>query len=247
MKKALIYVMLLAVVVSPVLASDPFDNFKTQISAGGAAAQTSLDNFAKDIGALLGGGTYNDGKSLGFPGFNIGVHVPTKQVSDDDSIVKSANVSSIMLPMAQVEIGLPANIDLIARYSSVLNATLTGYGLRYGIFKPSIPGMPSVSVQAVMTNIDVAANANKFKASTTSVSATVAFNHLPVITPYAGVGYDSTNVNPDSTISGMSGSASGTRVEVGIDLTLIPFTYLQLGAQMAGGSTDATAGIGVWF
>ncbi len=249
MKKALIYTIFVAFLTSPVFATDPFDNFKTQISAGGAAAQTALDSFAKDLGALLGGGTYNDGKSLGFPGFNIGIHVPTKQINNDDTIVKSAGISSVALPIVQVEIGLPANLDLIGRYTSYLNSTLTGYGLRYGIFKPSIPGMPSVSVQAVMTDLNVAANANKFKASNSSVSATVSFNHLPIITPYAGVGYDSTNVNPDATVisNGMTGSASGMRIEAGIDLTLIPFTYIQLGAAVAGGSTNATVGLGVWF
>jgi opacity protein-like surface antigen len=247
MKKVLIYVMFIAVVTSPVYAADPFDNFKALVSGGGSVAQKALDNLATDMGALLGGGSYHNGKSLGLPGFDIGIHVPSKKVSDDNAIVKSADVSSILLPMAQVEIGLPANIDIIARYTSILDSSLMGFGLRYGILKPSIPGLPSVSVQAIMTNIDVAAKDNKFKASTTGVNAMISFNNLPVITPYAGVGFDSTSVEPDSTISTLKGTASGTRIEAGINLKLIPFTYIQLGAAMAGGSTDAVFGLGVQF
>jgi len=232
---------------SPLFAAEAFDNFKTVISAGGTAAQASLDNFTKDLGALLGGGTYHNGKSLGFPGFDIGIHVPMKKISDDNNIVKSADVDSVALPIVQVEIGLPANIDIIGRYSSILNSTLLGYGLRYGIFKPSIPGLPSVSVQGVMTNLDAAAGSNKFKASNTSVSAVLSFNHLPVITPYLGVGYDTTSVTPDSSISTMTGSASGTRVEAGLNLSIIPMTYIQLGAASAGGDINGTFGLGIEF
>jgi len=253
MVKILILLSIFVFTSVPLLANDPFSSFNDEISAGGSVAQNALNNLAKDLGALLGGGSYHEGKSLGFPGFDIGIQVPTKSVSNDDSIVQKAGVSSIALPIVQAEIGLPANIDLIGRYTSYLNATLTGFGLRYGLFKPSIPGMPSVSVQAVMTNLAVASGDNKFKASTTGVNAIISFDHLPVITPYAGVGFDSTDVEPDSSslikpaVSSFKGTASGTRIEAGINLTLFPFTYLKLGAAMAGGSTDATAGIGVSF
>lgn len=247
MKKVLVLLSVLAFVSCPVVAADPFDNFNTIVVLGGDVAQKSLDNLATDLGALLGGGTYHDGKSLGIPGFDIGIHVPTKKVSDDNVIVKESDVSSVALPMAQLEIGLPMDIDLIARYSSMLDSTLTGFGLRYGILKPDLPGLPSLSLQAVMTNLDVAANDNKFKASTTGVSLTISFNHLPIVTPYAGVGYDTTEIKPDSTLSTLKGTASGTRVEAGVNLGLLPFTYLQLGAAMAGGSTDAVIGLGVQF
>ena len=247
MKKSLILLLVIVFSSVPIFAADAFDNFNTIVSLGGTVAQKALDNLATDMGALLGGGSYHEGKSLGFPGFDIGVQVPTKKISDDNAIVKSADVSSVALPLLQVEIGLPANIDLIGRYSSVLNSTLSGVGLRYCIFKPSIPGLPSVSVQAVMTNLDVSVKNNKFDASTTGVNAVVSFDHLPIITPYAGVGFDSTEVKPDSTISTLKGTASGTRIEAGINLTLLPFTYLKLGAAMAGGSTDASVGLGVSF
>jgi opacity protein-like surface antigen len=247
MKNTLILVMLLCIVSMPVFASDPFNNFQALVAGGGSVVQKGLDSMATDMGALLGGGSYHSGQSLGFPGIDIGIHMPTKNVSSDDTIVKSAGASSIMLPMVQVEIGLPAQIDLIGRYSSVLNATLIGYGLRYGVYKPSVPGLPSIAVQAVMTNLNVTDDANKFKASNTSVNATLSFEHLPLVTPYAGVGFDSSDVTPDSTISNLKGTASGSRIEAGINLSLFPFTYIQIGAQMAGGSTDGTFGLGVQF
>jgi hypothetical protein len=245
MKKVLIIPLLLSLACAPVFSADPFDNFKANVQAGGSAAQTSLDNFTKDLGALLGGGTYHQGKTLGFPGFDIGIKVPTKKISDDNTIVKSADISNIPLPIAQAEIGLPLNIDLIARMGSLKDSTLVGYGLRYGVFQ--MTGLPSISVQAVMTNLDVAAGTNKFKAVNTNVSAVVSYG-LTVITPYAGVGFDSTSVEPDSSYAGgLKGTASGTRIEAGINLTLLPFTYLQLGAAVAGGDTNATIGLGAAF
>jgi len=67
------------------------------------------------------------------------------------------------------------------------------------------------------------------------------------VTPYAGVGFDSSDITPDSTISSLKGTASVSRIEAGINLSLFPFTYIQIGAQMAGGSTDGTFGLGVQF
>lgn len=247
MKKALLFVAVLCLVSVKGFAADPFDEFKnTLVNAVRTEAQTQLDSFAKDLGSLMGGGSFHQGKSLGFPGFDVGVHVPIKSTSDDNKIVKAAKVDTILLPVAQAELGLPAKIDLLVRYSALGDAKMVGYGVRYGLFKSIVPAIPSVSVQATFNSLDVNANANKFKATTASVGAALSFG-IPIVNPYIGAGLDSTTVEPDSTITDLKGTASGTRLEAGINLTLFPFTYMQLGAAIVNGDTGYTAGFGVKF
>jgi hypothetical protein len=45
----------------------------------------------------------------------------------------------------------------------------------------------------------------------------------------------------------MKGTATGTRIEAGINLSLIPFTYLQLGGALVNGDMGYNAGFGVKF
>ena len=191
---------------------------------------------------------FHQGKALGFPGFDIGIHVPARKVSADNEIVKAAGIDTFMFPALQAEIGLPAKIDVLARYMGYAGSNLIGVGGRYGIFKGSLPLMPSLSVQGMYTMLDVNADANKFKANTMSVAAVASFN-IPVVDPYVGLGFDSTSVEPDSSLSlpGMKGSASNYRLEAGINLSLFPLTYLQLGGVLINSDLSYTAGLGVKF
>jgi opacity protein-like surface antigen len=123
---------------------------------------------------------------------------------------------------------------------------MIGVGARYGIIKSGIPGMPAISVQAVYNQLNVSAGDNKFSANTISVAGVVSLN-LPVVTPYAGLGFDTTKVTPDSDITDAEGSASGIRLEGGVNLSLVPLTYLQLGASLVNSDMGYTLGLGVKF
>lgn len=247
MKKFIVLALLSILPVKALFAANPFDKFKDQLlSVARDSAQSSLDNFAKDLGALLGGGSFHQGQSLGIPGFDVGVHIPAKNVNTENTIIKTAGVDTILLPILQAEIGLPAKIDLIGRFTAYSDSTMTGFGLRYGIIKAPLPGFPSLSVQAVYNTLNVNAGDNKFKAVTMSAGAVLSFN-LPVVVPYLGAGIDSTTVDPDSTIIDISGKASGYRIEGGINLSLIPLMYLQLGGMYVNGDMGYTAGFGIKF
>ncbi|MFN3967226.1 MAG: DUF6588 family protein, partial [Endomicrobiia bacterium] len=64
---------------------------------------------AKDVGGVLSGGYYHYAKNLGFPGFDIGIRVPVKNISDDNVVLKSTDSTKqntiIPLPIIQAEIG----------------------------------------------------------------------------------------------------------------------------------------------
>lgn len=251
MKKALLFVSVLCLVSGQVFAADPFDEFKNIINSSiTSEAQKQLDIFAKDVGSLLAGGSFHQA-NVGFPGVDVAVRVPIKTTSSDNAIVKAAKVDYIAMPVAQVEVGLPMKIDLIGRYSAFGDSKMVGGGIRYGLFKSIVPGIPSISVQATMNNLDVKVNANKFKATTTSVAATMSFG-IPIVKPYIGAGVDATTIEPDSSITTLTGesckgTATTTRIEGGVNLTLFPFTYVQLGGAMINGDMGYTAGFGISF
>lgn len=250
MKKVAVISMLFYFFSLQCFASNPFDYFKQQITPGPnltlAQAQANLNNLATDIGPVLGGDAFRSGKNLGFPGFDISVRTPYVKVSDNDTIVKSAGISNIPFPLIQAEIGLPFSIDLIGRFAAYYDSSMTGFGARYCILKSWIPGVPYVSVQSVYNSLSVNSGVNKLKASTWS-SAVVASWKFLVIEPYIGASYDSTNINPDSTLSTLSGSANTMRYDGGINLALLPLTYLQLGVSSSSGNIGYTAGLGVSF
>jgi hypothetical protein len=251
MKKSLIYVLLFSLCSAPVFAGNVFDNFTDKLTNESVPlAQSDLDNFASDLGAVMVAGSYHSGKSLGFPGIDVGIHAPMKNVSDKDGIVKATGLSYIGLPALQVEIGLPSNLDLLVRYSSIYNANLMGGGLRYGILRNSMPFLPNISVQGIYNSLTVASDANKFTATAMDISALASFN-LPIVDPYVGVGYYSATVTPDSSIAtpqvGMKGNGSGYRAEAGVNMGLIPLTYLQLGVAVMNGDLGGTLGIGARF
>lgn len=251
MKKLLIFTSIIFVTFSPVFGADAFDKFSDQITnVIVTVAQENLDNFTSDLGAVMCAGSYHHGKTVGFPGLDIGVHVPVKSVNDKDKIVKAADMSYIAFPVGQLEIGLPGSMDLLLRFASAYNANLAGGGLRYGILRNAMPFLPNISGQFTFSSLTFDSKAAKFKATGTDVAFLASFN-IPVIDPYIGVGFYSASVEPDATINtpqpGMKGSASGMRAEAGVNISLIPLTYLQIGGAMANGDIGGTVGLGMRF
>lgn len=247
LKRAVVLITVLLVGINTAFAANLYDEFNKLKNQVTDVAKTQLDNFAKDLGALMGGGSFHQGKALGVPGFDIGIHVPAKKVNDDNVIVKNADLDTLLLPILQAEVGLPAKFDLIARFTTLGDSTMIGAGVRYGILKKGIPGVPSVSAQAIYNMLDVNAEGNKFSATNISIGGVASIN-LPIITPYVGVSFDNTSVTPDSAIiEGVEGSASGLRIEAGVNLSLVPFTYLHVGYALIGSETGYSLGLGIKF
>ncbi len=210
------------------------DNFAANLN------QHSLDALAGDIGALVGGPSFHHGKALGFPlGFDVGVHAAFLSVDNEDKILRDNGVTAHS-GWVQAEYGLPGRINLIGRVGRLYAADLYGGGLRWGVFTSDVPGVPSISISGLYGKV----KHDVFSAETYSGNLVASFD-IPFIHPYLGVGYDSTKVNPDG--SAVTGKQGAPRFEAGVNLSIIPFTYLSLGGGLANGRRIGHAGVGVRF
>lgn len=234
MKRLTVLGLLLLIMAPGLRADDISDNFAAHLN------EPALDALTKDLGSIVGAGSFHHGKALGFPlGFDLGVHVPVVGIKDENVILRD-NDDKMSATWAQLEVGLPARINLIARAGEVFDADMLGGGVRIGLFKSSLPGIPSFSISALYNELDH----DSFDMTTYTGNAVVSFD-LPFIDPYLGVGYDSSVLKAaDSTIEG---KADGTRVEAGINIHVIPFTYIALGGGVANGETMYHGGAGVRF
>ena len=98
MKKLLIIQAIIAFVSVMAFAENPFDEFKNQITGPTDIVQAKLDNLSQDIGFLLGGGAFHQGKALGFPGFDVGVRMVAKNTNKDDSIIMRLVLTELVCP-----------------------------------------------------------------------------------------------------------------------------------------------------
>lgn len=234
-------VMTLLVSSAHVWADDIDNNFSS-------LTQSSLDAFTQDFGAAIGAGSFHTGKALGFPlGFDVGAHVGAVGVQDEDGVLKDDG-STLISKWVQAEVGLPARLNVILRGGKIEDANAYGGGLRLGLLKSAVPGIPSISLTGLYTKSDH----DLFDADTISANAVLSFA-VPFIHPYVGVGYDHTKIdvsddpaNPAG-IRGLDATEGVTRVEAGVNLSLIPFTYLTLGGGIANGEKLLHGGFGVQF
>jgi hypothetical protein len=221
------------------------NNFSAQIS------QPALDALAQDVGSVMGGGSFHQGKVLGFPlGFDVGIHVPVVKLDNNNTILKDDS-SSVQALWSQLEIGLPAKINFIGRYGKFYDGNTMGGGLKYGIIKSMVPAVPSISVSVLYNKLEH----DYFDMDTYSANAALSFD-LPFIHPYIGLGYDHSLLKPTAlafvgvpgNISrSLEGEANGYRAEAGINVSIIPFTYLTVGAGLANGNSMYHAGVGAKF
>jgi len=229
-----------------------FDEFKNKIfSEAQNVAESRLNALAADIGAAIAQTSFHQAATIGgtLPGIDLGIHTGYKTISSKNEILKSAGVESLMLPLAQLEIGIPfIKVDLIGRYTSYDKSSLIGAGARYSIFK-TLPF--DITLLGIYNSLNVESGINKFSASVMTFSLGINFN-IPLISPYAAVSIDSTEITPDQTITTFKGKASDTRLDGGINLSLLPFTYLNAGASYIMSSENEStlgyrAGLGIKF
>ena len=242
--KLLLAAVLLAAAAAPVRAgSDPYAGF-SQYADGG-----SLKPFTRDLGGLLGGATFHDGRSLGFSGFDVGARYSAQfYPSKGDSVMRGDGVRSFGLPWVQAEIGLPFRIDGYIRGISYQGLTVSGGGLRYGLYAPSDkPWTPQVLVSGVGdTVVHQSFSASHFGADIVASAGTPAF------LPYIGAGFDRTRLVArssalDPALNGDSVITLESRVTAGVRLKPYQFTYASLAYVLAHGQSGAEAGLGVRF
>lgn len=237
--------------VSSQLRAATFDEFTSQITGKTAnEVEATLNALASDLGAAISQTSFHQASTLGgaLPGLDIGIHTGYRGVSSKNKILTTSGVNALMLPVLQVEIGIPfINLDLLARYAALDNSSLTGGGLRYTVFKT----MPAdITVLGLYNTLNVTASANKFSATVLTGSLGVNFK-LPVVSPYVAIGMDSVTLTPgDPTITVLKGGASPTHLDAGVNFGLIPFTYINIGGSYylaEEPSVGYRAGLGIKF
>jgi hypothetical protein len=231
---------------SPLLHADSIsNNFSAHLN------QKDLDEFSKDIGALINNGSFHEGKALGFPlGFDVGVHGSSMKIDSSDPILRDDGSKATSLG-GQAEVGLPFKINLIVRGGTASDVDYLGGGLRLGLFHSKVPLMPSVSMSALYNNI----KHDYFDGNTITGNVVVALD-TPFVRPYLGVGYDHTEIKATSkayvgaaasTPTGLKTKTDAPRVEIGVNISLLPFTYINLGYGQSNGQESGHAGVGVKF
>lgn len=242
--RALLAAVLLAAAAVPAFASaDPYAGFTQYADAG------SLKPFARDLGGLLGAATFHNGRSLGFSGFDVGARYGAQfYPSKGDGIMRKNGVKSFGLPWVQAEIGLPFKIDGFIRGVSYQGLTVSGGGLRYGLWSPSDkPWTPQILVSGVGHSVvHQAFSASHFGADLVASAGTPAFM------PYVGAGFDRTRLvvrssTFDPTLNGRDVTTLESRFTAGVRLKPYQFTYISLAYNLAHGQSGAEGGLGVRF
>ncbi|MEK7859012.1 MAG: hypothetical protein AAB320_07705 [Elusimicrobiota bacterium] len=237
--KPLFLIVLLAVSAS----ATPFTEFESRVTA------SALKPFALDMGGVLGGLSLWNGRSLGFPGFEAGVMGAAQNRPDRDALVlRNSGVGTFGLPVAHAAVGLPLKFDLVLHGFSIDRVTLIGGGIRYGIFKSGLltKWLPNVGVSAFGDS----AEHPSFRLLHGSLNAAAGWD-LPFVQPFVGAGVDSTQAKIKAAAVpgalGAKATATGTRLNAGIDVTPFPFLRLRLAAMLLHGLPGFSTGLFVKF
>gem|GEM_PF-640187 len=201
---------------------DPLDKFKTNLDDG------FVKPFAADLGGLLGGADFSSGRTIGFPGFDVGgVGMVQNLPGKDNRILRNAKVKAFGLGLLQGAAALPfLDADLVVRGASYSNLTVVGGGLRYSLLRGGslTKFVPDVSVSAFCDMV----NYDYFTARHLSADLAASFD-LPFFKPFAGIGYDRTLVEikgVSAAFDGMDAIAAEPRYTAGARLVPFPFLYV---------------------
>ncbi len=193
----------------------PFDKFNDVLnSASNRDAQKYLDNLANDLGALMTGGSFGVSASLGFARLKLNAKLTNTNVSNE--IMDAEGTSVLYMPVFQAEFGLPYDLDIIGRYAYSYDSNLYGLGARYLVYDSSIIVVPSVSVQGIYSIFKTSSGENKLDTDNIALGAVATFN-IPIVTPYVAIGFDKTNLKPQSSNKqNLSGSSSSMGYSAGV-------------------------------
>ena len=249
MKKLIISLCLLPVLAAGAKA-DSFEDFKNEmVSKSIAEAEGLLKPFAMDLGGVIGANDFNSGRSLGFPGFEVGLAATVQaKPSEENRVLRDADVKAFGVPMAHAGVALPViGADVMARAVSFSGFSVVGGGLRKSVLKSGTltKFIPDVSVSAWYDVI----NYDYFKGSHLSFDATASFD-IPVIKPYVGVGVDRTTLeikNVNAALNGVDATISKPRYTVGVRLSPLPLLYVYGAYNILHGQAGYSLGAGAKF
>jgi hypothetical protein len=179
------------------------------------ATAAALKPFARDMGSLLGSGSNQTARPLGFAGFDVGVRgMMQLKPSHGNTVLKKDNIFG--LGLVQAEIGMPYRIDGFVRGGSFEGITVAGGGLRYGLWNVSDE---KYKVNATLVGMANMATHRHFYAIHFNTSFVCSVN-VPVLAPFMGLGYDFTRLEAqtvaDPTLAGKQVRVSEPRFTAGL-------------------------------
>ncbi|HCE97109.1 MAG TPA: hypothetical protein DER10_01285 [Elusimicrobia bacterium] len=239
MKKTFLAVCSACLLMSAVASAAAYSNFPN-------ALNSDLKPFARDLGGLLGSGSNQTARALGFSGFDIGVKsVMQFKPENKNTILKKNNPFG--LGLIQAEIGMPYRIDGFIRAGAYEGLTVAGGGLRYGIRKVS--DTPYYLQVMLIAMGDLAAH-KYFYAAHFNSSFMLSVN-VPHVAPYFGIGFDNTKLtaqapNTDPSLMGKTVTVFEPRYTFGLRAKL-NLGYLAGGVTYTHGRTLVNAGAGLRF
>ena len=214
----------------PAAASDIGDDFRNHVTAS-----SSLSAYNKDISTMIGVADFHTGKGATFPGFDIGVTAnaikPTNDISDNDYLYTGFITAETKIPVLDV--------GVMVRGTNMNGFKSLGGGLKYS-FK-------------LLEVFDISTLAFYDKGSTDwydvdhySASATASFSFL-FLTPYAGIGYDYSDMETKDLPFHLSSSDDSVRYTLGASLTPFPFGYIFGAYTKTANNEGFQSGIGLNF
>lgn len=241
------------------------------LCASGASARNIWDDFGanvtrhnvraftKDLGGLIGSGTYTTGRILGWGGFQIGprgsmvfkmseANGETFAEKQKTALGDRDDVGAVFYPWLQADIGMPFRIDGFIRASSYQGLTIAGGGLRWGITRPNeMLG----SFQPMLVVAAHSASARDFSASHYNASLVLSMK-FKYFVPYVGGGVDYTTLNInradlDESLVGGREHAATARATAGFNFKLPSYLDLSLAANYAYYGLGAEASLSLRF
>ncbi|HAH32419.1 MAG TPA: hypothetical protein DCL44_08935 [Elusimicrobia bacterium] len=209
------------------------------------AVKSDLKPFARDLGGLLGSGSNQTARALGFSGFDISVKSAMQFAPEKGNTILEKD-HSFGLTLVQADIGMPYRLDGFIRAGSSSRLTVAGGGIRYGLRKVSDAPKYMQTMLVVMGDLAVH---KFFYASHFNSSLMFSFNAAHV-SPYFGVGLDYTRLTPqntnDTSFIGKKVTVFEPRYTFGLRVKL-DLIYMAGGVTFTHGVTLANAGAGVRF
>ena len=207
-----------------------------------SASLSDLKPFARDLGGLLGSGTNQTARVLGFGGFDLsGRAVMQFEPESGDGILKKNKPFG--LGWVQAEIGMPFRMDGFIKAGSFSNMAVTGGGLKYGLTQPQ------KKIQAMLVASGNMAAHKYFYATTFAASLLFSVN-TPVVSPYFGAGMDNTtlvvqnNLN-DPSLVGKRIAVFEPRYMAGFRMTFLTYGFISGGYTYTHGRSLVNAGLGL--
>ena len=249
MKKIISILALLMLVLPAVQARNIWDDFYAHVTHDNVRA------FTKDLGGLIGSGTYTTGRVLGWGGFQIGPRgtmvfkmSQDKNATNATALGDREEVGEVFYPWLQADIGMPFRLDGFIRASSYQGMTIAGGGLRWGITRPNeMLG----SFQPMLVLSAHSASARDFSATHYNASLVLSMK-FKYFVPYIGGGVDYTTLDINQSVlapslSGEDEYAATARATAGLNFKLPSYLDLSLAANYAYYGIGAEASLSFRF